>query len=437
MDPTIFGPFVQIFSILKFVFTNLWQYIVPPFVFIIAFISWVYYRQGQYIASLKFILLNIRVPQENLRSPYAMELVIAGLYGIFNPRDPVEKYWRGELQEWISLEIVGIDGHVNFVIWSPIQFQDLIEAHVYAQYPEAEIVQVADYASEITAPVTTPESEWDLWGGELVLTKEDVYPIRTYVDFEIATQSGPDEAKVDPISSIIEAMGRLGPGEQIWVQIPILPADVGWRENGLKLVKKLIGVKEPGKNKSFFQNFFDEWVDFAIKAVTEAPFRPPTFAGAVVKEEKNSLPSLMQFLSPGEQDAVKALERNISKVAFSTKIRIIYLMQKSIFDKNLMKSRVLSLTAAYGQFTSTNLNSFKLTRKTSAHYWFPTRRLNHRKEEILREYKKRSLSDGTTYYLNIEELATLFHFPTNMVKTPLMERIEVKKSMPPKDLPMI
>lgn len=436
MDLSVFGPFVQIFGILKVVFANLWQFIVPPFLFIIAFISWVYYRQGQYLSKMEYVLLSINVPAENLRTPFAAEQIMAGLHGILGPRDLIEKYWLGEIQEWFSLEIVGIEGHVNFAIRTPVQFRELVEAHVYAQYPEAEITEVEDYTKDIPPNIVDPDSPWELWGTEMTLAREDAYPIKSYVDFEMATQSADDEAKLDPLAGVVEVMSSLNAGEQMWMQIIIQPTDDTWKEEGEKLVKKLIGIKEP-KKKSFLKDFVDEWTEVAVKGVLEAPFAPPTFTTGEAKEENEGLHSLMQFLSPGEQEIVKAIQRNLNKVAYRSKVRMIYLMRKDIYNKPLLKSRCLSFVGAFTHFATTNLNAFKLSRKTSAHYWFPTARLNRRKREVLSEYKNRSLSDGTSYFLNIEELATLFHFPTTTVKAPLMERIEVKKGAPPKGLPTV
>ncbi len=435
MDLSIFAPFVQIFGILKIVFGNLWHFIVPPFLFLIAFISWVYYRQGQYLKGIEYALLAVNVPAENLRTPFAAEQIMAGLHGILTPRDLIERYWLGEIQEWFSFEIIGIEGHVHFIIRTPAKFIDLVEAHVYAQYPEAEIIEVEDYTKNVPDDITSPESKWDIWGTEMALAKEDAYPIRTYVDFEFATQAAPDEAKIDSLAGVIELMSHLGRGEQMWIQIPSQPAFDTWKEDGEKLVKKLIGVKEP-KKKSILGDVAREWGEIAVKTVTQAPFEPPTFQEPGEKEEDRGLPSLMQFLSPGQQETIKAIERNISKVAYRNKVRMIYLIHKDVYNKELMKSRAAAFIGAFTHFATTHLNTFVPKRKTSAHYWFPATRLNFRKRQILREYKERKLSDGQSFFLNTEELATIFHFPTATVKAPMVEKIEVKKAMPPAGLPV-
>jgi hypothetical protein len=40
-----------------------------------------------------------------------------------------------------------------------------------------------------------------------------------------------------------------------------------------------------------------------------------------------------------------------------------------------------------------------------------------------------------TFVLNVEELATLWHFPGQMLKVPTLERIESKEASPPTNLP--
>ena len=41
-----------------------------------------------------------------------------------------------------------------------------------------------------------------------------------------------------------------------------------------------------------------------------------------------------------------------------------------------------------------------------------------------------------SYVLNVEELATLFHFPTFEVTAPVAPRVEAKRGKPPSGLPI-
>ena len=41
-----------------------------------------------------------------------------------------------------------------------------------------------------------------------------------------------------------------------------------------------------------------------------------------------------------------------------------------------------------------------------------------------------------TFVLNTEELATIFHFPGQIIKVPGLERVESKEASPPTNLPI-
>jgi len=89
------------------------------------------------------------------------------------------------------------------------------------------------------------------------------------------------------------------------------------------------------------------------------------------------------------------------------------------------------------QFTAVKLNGFKaygpVTPKGD-YFWDRWSELD-RKKAIFSAYKKRSGSGATAYYLNTEELATLYHFPMETVKAPLVKKTDAKRSEPPTGLP--
>jgi hypothetical protein len=64
--------------------------------------------------------------------------------------------------------------------------------------------------------------------------------------------------------------------------------------------------------------------------------------------------------------------------------------------------------------------------------------MNIRKSKIVRNYKGRSYSSGgTPGVLNVEEIATLWHFPLeSVVKAPMIQKAPGRKSEPPMSLPM-
>ena len=55
----------------------------------------------------------------------------------------------------------------------------------------------------------------------------------------------------------------------------------------------------------------------------------------------------------------------------------------------------------------------------------------------MRAYKKRKMIVGATpFVFNIEELATVWHFPLSHVKTPLLQKAQGKRAEPPPGLPI-
>jgi len=43
---------------------------------------------------------------------------------------------------------------------------------------------------------------------------------------------------------------------------------------------------------------------------------------------------------------------------------------------------------------------------------------------------------GPTFVLNVEEIASLWHFPGQILKVPTLERVESKEASPPTNLPV-
>ena len=60
-----------------------------------------------------------------------------------------------------------------------------------------------------------------------------------------------------------------------------------------------------------------------------------------------------------------------------------------------------------------------------------------RRKRLMAAYKARSGVSGHAYFiLNTEELATIWHFPSVLIKAPLLQRTESKKASAPSSLPI-
>jgi len=396
-------------------FTLYWWIYLPILLFFAWILSLYNLNRLKYIASLEWMLLEIKVPKEVNKSPKGMEQVFAALYGILlGPVRWQDKFFKGKVADWFSFEIAGTGGEIHFYVRTQTKYRNLVESQIYAQYPDAELIEVEDYVSSL--PLSLPNDEYDLWGGELILAKEDAYPIRTYPDFE-EKGTGPDIAKrIDPIASLAEILSTLEYKEYISIQILIRPAGDAWVKKGQAVVDKLMGKKTKTQD------------DLLTKAVFGLDSLLPGGSSETKEEKKDYV-----VLSPGTTEVLKIVERSFTKLGFESGIRLVYIFPKNTFHI----SHLAAMNGAFKQFASPSLNSFKLNRNTTP----PIRGLFYKRKAFFRNsimYQKflnRSFVKKSII-LTTEELATIYHFPDVTVKSPLLPRVEAKKGEPPAGLPV-
>ncbi len=430
---------------------NTWWLWLPVVLFFAGRELWRVYLRVRYFTFLKWVLLEVRIPREMVKTPEAMEQVFAGLQTLYFPFEFNEVWWQGLQHDYLIFEMVSLGGETRFFIRAPVAFRNAVEAQIYAQYPEAEVREVDDYMKLL--PGAVPSADWELFGVEFKLAKEDAYPIRTYRDFMSLAPGQKEPEKVDPFSSIAELSGRIRPGEYLAYHILLRPAQTptpdAWREAGEKLVSKLIGRKEEPKKGKIAKAL--EPLEPVTKGWGE-PLRPlfgleP--AAAPVKREARVEPSQMQYLSPGTKDIVAAVERNILKPGFEVVIRFTYIARRDLFTF----AHLAAFIGALKQFSTLTLNAFSLNGKamaTAVPWWWPPflkRRRKAVKQRLFYDYFRarkpfvdtwwwNGLRSKVPLVLNSEELATIFHFPGTTTRAPLMPRLEARRGEPPAILPV-
>lgn len=401
-------------------------WIIPVILFIQSLLwGWQNHLRNQFRKTRKYILLAIDIPKDNEQTPKAVENIFSHLAAIQTSPNFYEKWWTGELPDSFSFEIVSLGGYIQFIIHLEETHRDLVEAAIYAQYPNAEITEIEDYTKDWN--IKFPNDKYDLFGTELKLANKEVYPLITYKEFE-DTLIG--ELK-DPMASMLEALTRIGPGEQIWIQLILTPAPNDWGDRAKPVIDKIIGAKSGGGSKGIFAPLAG-WVSEFDKQITGSP------EGSSDSGAKKDEPNKMQYLTAGEKDTVSAIEHKISKIGFYTRIRYIYLAEKDKFVKARGDKGVFG---AFKQFNDLGLNSFKSDSKikTGGMIFLKKQRVASRQRRILYRYKHRGDFldlDNYGFILNTEELASIWHFPILTVKAPLVKKTEAKRSEPPMSLPV-
>ncbi|TSC75124.1 MAG: hypothetical protein G01um101430_625 [Parcubacteria group bacterium Gr01-1014_30] len=400
----------------------------------------------------KWVVLEIKPPKEILKPFRAMEDIYSGLWGVIDTPNWREKWCEGEVELggglWFSFEVVSLGGNIHFYLRIKEEFRDTAESVIYAQYPDAEITEVEDYAKNV--PQDLPNKDWNLYAEDYQFSKEDPYPIKTYSKFfEERPEVAKEEKRIDPMDALLEGLSKVTPDEQLWLQIGCIPLldrlmPKRWITRGKEIRDEL--AKRPKAKKP--KPMIEEAVDVLLVG-------PST-----EKEVKDPFASAVEFrLTPGEKDTLAAIENKISKHGYSCWIRMVHIFKA---DKPHLRGRQYTMRSYFQQFMTESLNSINYlgVTRTRIHYVFPKRRLFMRKRRQFRNYIKRvppyypkmtgepssflklellgeskgpGLGKGTMV-LNIEELATIFHFPTKII-VPGVPYVEAKKAGPPQDLP--
>ena len=389
---------------------------------------WLDNKRGQFAGKWKHVLLAIDIPKNNIQTPKAVESIFIALAGAQSSGNLIDIYWQGKVQESFSFEIVSLEGYIQFLVRTPKHFRDLIEAAIYAQYPDAEITEVDDYALTYQA-IRFPNDQYNLWGTEFVLAKDYPFPIRTYADFEHKLSG----ELIDPMAGTLEMLSRIGLGEQVWLQLVVTPQKPGWGEKAKKVLKEMKGETyappETLTDKIIKPIGFIGELATAVTSEIFGPTEPSS------KKEEDQW--RMFRLSPGERLVFENVQKKLSQHSFRLKFRFVYLAEKAVFNKG---RGVASVMAGIQQFNVADSNGFKPgpRTKTAADYFRVKQRIIQRQNRLLKNYVKRNNYYGdevSNMFFCSEELASLWHFPVMSVKAPTVEKIGSKRSVPPSRLP--
>ena len=359
-----------------------------PIVGVLGFLTYKNYKKLNKLKVLNVdsVLLMLEIPRTNDKKELAAEQLFASLHGIL--RDKTELRNSGGVQEHLSFEIVSTGGQIRFFVWTPKVLQSFVEGQIYAQYPTVQIYRVKeDYVDKRKEhPVC--------YSSEIVLTENEVLPIKTFENFE-----------VDPLAGITGTLAKLDPDkkEELWIQILIRPIPDDWHKSTTdKWVEK---VKSGQKS---FRLLGIDWV-WLITAIG-ALFRPPEGGTeAPVKVE----------LSERAKTQVEKAEEKATKLGYEVKIRLAYLGD----DQMDAKLNMQALVGTFKQYNSTNLNGFKSVGGTFD-------------SSALDAYKMRQMGSHG-FILNISELASVYHLPHTSVETPNIVWATSKTAEPPAQLPLI
>lgn len=384
-----------------------------PFVLLPTFWHvWIRYVRAVFIAEQEYVLLEVRLPQEVYKSPKAMHAVFDGLWQRGGESTFIDRLWYGKVRLWYSFELVSTEGQVHLYVWVRAAFRKLTERTFYAHYPDAEITPVADYA--IAFPFSL--ERYNLYGMDFSLASSIGVPIKTYTDYMLDKDTTKEEQKVDPLAHVLEFLGSLGKGEHAWIQI-------------LARAHR----KEPDFTWGIYRTkqSYEEIARAEVAKMRAAPEETIVFPDG--KSGKT--------LSDQQVKRMQAINKNlVSSLQWDVGMRGIYLAEHDHFDG----TNITGLRTVWQPFNAPGYNSFSTASRWQDIFDYPWQdfndiRVNAKKVKIMDAYRKRSWFHAPYHFnhfmLTSEELATLFHLPGTVAKTPTLQRISSTRSQAPANLP--
>ena len=332
------------------------------------------------------IVKSVTDVKDNVQSdPLAAEQLFSVIHGILK---------QGGSESVFSFEIIVSDEKIRFIVVVPRILQSHITSQIYAQYPLSQITVVEDYLKDV-------KSYSSIKTGSLVLGKNDVIPILTFKDFE-----------VDPLSAITSSLSQVKANEGMAIQLLVKPIPDTWQIKGYDYIAK-IKKKETGtKGQSIAGMVVVGLIDILILN----PIKYILGIQSTQVEDKKQ--PQITALSQSEEGLIKSIDMKLTRMGFKSYIRVISYANET-FDT---EQNYNSCMATFKQFSRANLNGF-VELKT----------LN--KDEFIDDYLDRRFDSVSSYVLNTEELATIYHLPSSSVENPNIDWAPIKISDIPDNLP--
>jgi len=364
------------------------------------------------------VLLRIRpsLPDQDdkasaSRGPLMMEAVLSTLHSL-----------KGKDGQ-VHLELGMHDSKIALFVRSTAKAAPLIESQLYAQYPDAEIEIV-------------PSTDLDAKKGEVVvstelhLTDPEVFPIKRHPQFiDMATRQN-----IDTIAGMLSALVRYpAPGMRGHIQISMTPIhSTRYRHKALKflpLLNKGLSKHWPNYAKFFARvHFAHGWKRIALLPLDflmggfRSWFAKPVGASLLTGEmgeddgDDGSEINKVSARTHDREDPVSAAADKVNHLLFYSTVRVSVVTPQKVARQAVAK--VEEIASSFRQFTLPQCNGFK-----SAH------------PRLLP--KLPSGLDAKPFVLSVEELASLWHVPNILVKTPNVDWVLSKKLEPPVNLPLM
>ncbi len=331
-------------------------------------------RQKYFLDTLKLRLLLVRLPQKSEKETKEESLKELNLTGQLLSE-------LGNLKIPFSLEtaVHNIGEEIHFYIAIPRDSAQFAMRQIQGLWNDASIEEAEDYNIFNHQGVSQ---------GVFLKQKETyVLPIRTY-----------EEAAVDTFLPIINNLSKIQEvGEGAAIQVLVKPAPKEFKKTAVNFVHQL---KKGAKLEDLIH---------ASKMITLGDVKKALSGDE--KEKETAKPVL-------DEDAIKAVEKKLSKQIFSVNIRLVVSAPSQLRADELLNS----IAGSFDQFQAPLRNGIRAIKPRN-------------QRDFIAKYIFRQFDDKERLVLGTDELVSLFHFPTSATETPKIKWLKAREAPPPAILP--
>jgi len=356
-------------------------------------------HRRQQIKKLKF--LQIKIPQkfiskqtdldandhiQNMKQNIdIMNQVYKNLYSIYE--DKFKYKFLG--QNYLSLEISIEKEIIKFVLAVPKEHVGTVEKTIWSFYPGAVVNRIKQ--------TKLLDAGKYIEGGEIILKKTSVYPIKTYETFE-----------ADPMDSILSSYSKVLSEEKMCLQILCSPLDEKW----LKKLREKVDAIKKWKHKFFLRR----WLK--------------SFRRNVVNKGKEENPDEESMKFEISQQQMWDMDKKFEDELFYVQIKAIAISPDSHRPHRLIED----LVSSFNQYNYSGMNSFKFEKEYNINNF--ARDFVERRFYSLRRPFRNFLFIKKRTLLNIKELSSIIHFPhSRFNKHPRLSWQKYKVVPAPENLP--
>lgn len=343
------------------------------------------------MGGLRMVLFQILAPSRERRregdQPADPKSSIARMEQIYSHFLAV----RGMDAPRVALEIASRAGGREIELFAavPRGIASGFEKFVQGAYPQASVRRMKE---DYTIFIPGNESA----GGEMALVSSPLLPVTTYRNLE-----------EDPLAGIANAFSKVGPEEGAALQIILQPVrQSSWQASGRSVLRKM---EEDGVSaaSASLEEFRPWWLRFllAIPSVLRQ-----ARAGSAEEPKKKA------SADPREAEAVR---EKLRKPILHASIRF----AASAGSRNRAEEILEHLESQFSQFSLHSLNSFRFRKIGKGSL-----------KRFLTEFSFRA-PGRRPFPLNVEELSTFYHIPSDASKIPYLAAQRTAEVAPPTSLP--